>query len=43
MVRVNNNEDGENNKLMGTSFDSNSDYMAKANEKSFEDEIILYK
>ena len=32
MVRVNNNEDGENNKLMGTSYDGNSDYMAKANE-----------
>ncbi len=41
MVRVNNNEDGEDIKLMGTSYDGNSDYMAKANEQSYEDEIIL--
>lgn len=43
MVKGNNNEDGENNKLMGTSVDNQSDYILKANEKSFEDEIIQYK
>ena len=41
MVRVNNND--EEIKLIGTSYDGDSDYMAKADDQSFEDQIVFSK